>query len=1315
MKRLLLVLLLLGLCAAVGAWIAWPSLTDLTRQQLERILAEVFDRPTRIDDLAISVWPPQVHVGAVVVGTEPTVLGRVRSIDARLWALESLKEGRPVLSGQIGSVELDLRQLPPRKTGTHEQQGKPGRVPLLRVKQVELGQGQVLFRFLDADAALTVAQVRGQCAGSWLTQQLTATLDVAGIQIERRAVKLNLAQAHVEGGASAQGLFLTTGSVTGDGIGIAVSPAAHAGEYNLSATVDLGGISGLVDQSIQGEAEIDGRVMGNLSDPDLDVQLNIRNLAIDQHGLGDVKTQVVRQAQLLRVAALDLIGPMGRVTAAADLTTTEKLPIEGTVNLGAVNLDAVLATFGQHVEIGDDVSGTVAVFGTLDPLDLNIKATGEVLAGASEPSAASRTGPETVGPAAGSASSVLTAMVKGPESARAGRDRATIGLDAHVEGDGGTVQLEVEQSEKNHLTAMLAWKDTQIAGPVQLQVRDLRALSALLPKPVRDLGLTGQSEGTATLSGSLIEPKLQASIMGKDLTVMGVAVPRLVGDVSIEPSTLKTSSVRIDTAGGGAELTGTIALGQRAENDWRLQIRNLETDLVTGIVQTLIRATLPVSGGKLNGAVRARGTWRRAALEAKVTAQGVYLAQEPVEQIDIKATTELPRWAVQASLLHTPTETLTVDGSGSDTAGLQVAINSTPFQLANLRGAGRRDLTGTVAVHAEISGKPLELSGSLRVIASHVGVGGRQLGDMAVQAAGRQGEWTLTGAALENAVVIEATLRTANGYPYTLGAHLRSLEFGRLLSNDQSLTAVATGDIDLKGSMKDWATPNGTVRITQLEIRRDQYEVAARQPIRIDVTEGRFLIRSMVLAAPSSQLSISGEIGLSGQVDVQAQGEGNLVLLELMGRPFNSARGLFTVSMQVRRQPTSGWNLGGQAQVRDTALDLGLPVAFTDVNGDFTLAGSSVRIVNLDGRAGGGQFHVGGTLSLDEGPNVSWEIQEVALSTSQGLEAQVSGVGQIQGTWREIAVGGNVEVLSALYDRNIELTDFLPFFREQITPAPRTKPPSPRVHLNVRIHAPGGVHIDNNVAEVELGADLRLAGTIDEAQLTGTIEFLTGQVKFKQRTFNITGGSIDFRDRSRINPILNISAESQISTAEADYTVSVSVAGTAENPRVQFSADDPTLSETDIISLITFGQTAAQLQRQGGGISAIDAVALLPTGTVTGPVAKLIGVNRLEIETVQSPIAGSAGSIEPRVTIGKDLTERLRAAVSTTLGIGTERMVQLEYRLTRQISLLGSWEGQTSQQSGAFGGDIKFRYEFRKLPFSLLSGGLETTAGGDAQ
>jgi autotransporter translocation and assembly factor TamB len=619
-----------------------------------------------------------------------------------------------------------------------------------------------------------------------------------------------------------------------------------------------------------------------------------------------------------------------------------------------------------------------------------------------------------------------------------------------------------------------------------------------------------------------------------------------------------------------------------------------------------------------------------------------------------------------------------------------------------------------VLVRGTISGKPLRPSGELTLTASAVALGGHQLGDLTVQALGREGEWTLNGTGFGKTLDLNATLRAMADYPYTLALGLRSLDFTRFASTDESLQAAISGEIDLRGALKTWTRPSGTVRIPQLQIRRGDYEVKARDPIRIDMTDGRLVITPFVLVAPSSQLRLSGEMASSGDVDLRADGAGNLMLLEVIGRPIHSARGQFSVSATVRHQPASGWALTGQAEIAGATVDLGLPVAFTDVDGRFTLGGGGIQIVNLDGKAGGGQFRFTGTVSLDDGPRVFWEVHEVALSTSQGLEAQISSTGQVQGAWQAITLSGEVEVLSALYDRNIELTDFLPFFREQILPAPRTKPATREVYLDIRVDAPGGMHLDNNVAEVELGAKVRVGGTVDSPQLAGTVEILTGEVKFKQRTFTITGGSIDFRGGTSINPVLNIAAESEISTAEADYTVTVTVSGTAEKPRVQLGADDPTLSETDILSLITFGQTVAQLQRQGGGISAIDAVALLPTGKITAPLVSALGVNRLEIEAVQSPASGAAGSIEPRVTIGKDLTDRFRATVSTMFGAGTQPMVQLEYRMTRRISLLGSWEGQTADQSGAFGGGFKFRYEFRKLPCSLAPS-CGATAGPYAQ
>jgi autotransporter translocation and assembly factor TamB len=800
------------------------------------------------------------------------------------------------------------------------------------------------------------------------------------------------------------------------------------------------------------------------------------------------------------------------------------------------------------------------------------------------------------------------------------------------------------------------------------------------------------------------------------MSVMGVTVPQVAGDFVIENSTLSTQSFKILTATGSVEFGGTLALGNTAQNDWRVEIDSLDTDLVVGIIRAFTRNTPPVSGGKLNGTVRARGLWGRVAFDATVSVSSVYVERELVERVDINVKAELPRWTLHTSLVRAATEVLTIDASGTGTSGLQLAINSTPFQLANFRGASRRNLTGAVVVHGEIVGNLKEPEGTLQLVASNVGLDGRQWGDMMLRASGQQGEWTVTAGAFEGALDIDATLRLTSGYPYTLGVQLRGLQFGRLISSDQSLQAVISANVDLKGSAKALASPSGVIRIRQLDISRGQYQVSAPEPIQIDVTDGRFFIRPMVFAGPSSRLNVSGELATSGDIDLRGQGEGNLVLLELIGQPFSSARGEFTAAVQIRRHPDSGWDLSGQGQVRDATLDLGLPVAFTDVNGDFTLAGSSVRIENLDGKAGGGQFHVAGRVSLNQGPDVAWKIQEISVSSSQGLEAEVSGAGRVQGTWSAIAVTGDVEIISALYDRNIELTDFLPSFREQVQPAPRTKPPTIEVHLDLHIHAPGGLYIDNNVAKVELGADLRLDGTAEKPQVTGTVDFLTGEVTFRQRTFRITGGSIDFHDHGRINPTLNISAESQISTVEADYTVTATVTGTADTPRVELSADDPTLTETDIVSLITFGQTTAQLQRQGGGVSPIDAVALLPTGNITAPIAKLIGVNRLEIEAVQSPIAGagSAGSIQPRVTIGKDLTDRLRASVSTAFGVSTEQMAQLEYRLTRRISLLGSWEGQTTGQAGAFGGDIKFRYEFRRLPFSLLRGGLQSASSENA-
>src|SRR5437899_1169751 len=112
MKRLVLGLGLLVVCGvAVGLWFGWPLLTDLLRRRLERELTAALGAASRIEQLTIALFPPGVHLGAVVVGAAPP-LATVTSIDVRLWALASLAEGRPVLSARIAAPAVDLSHLP---------------------------------------------------------------------------------------------------------------------------------------------------------------------------------------------------------------------------------------------------------------------------------------------------------------------------------------------------------------------------------------------------------------------------------------------------------------------------------------------------------------------------------------------------------------------------------------------------------------------------------------------------------------------------------------------------------------------------------------------------------------------------------------------------------------------------------------------------------------------------------------------------------------------------------------------------------------------------------------------------------------------------------------------------------------------------------------------------------------------------------------------------------------------------------------------------------------------------------------------------
>jgi autotransporter translocation and assembly factor TamB len=253
------------------------------------------------------------------------------------------------------------------------------------------------------------------------------------------------------------------------------------------------------------------------------------------------------------------------------------------------------------------------------------------------------------------------------------------------------------------------------------------------------------------------------------------------------------------------------------------------------------------------------------------------------------------------------------------------------------------------------------------------------------------------------------------------------------------------------------------------------------------------------------------------------------------------------------------------------------------------------------------------------------------------------------------------------------------------------------------VDAPGDLYVENNLTRLEGRAHLSLTGTAAHPVLDGRVEALDGEVYLRGRTFELLGATVDFRPDLGLVAALNIAAESLIDTPDATYVVTVRVTGTTVDPRVVLTSDDPSLSQTDIATLIAFGRTTAQMRQQGGGSFSLSGALANPIANLLGTQAeRVLPIDRIEFEPTFST---TTGAFEPQLTLGKDLTQDLAASVGQTFGVSSRTRVEVNYRLGPRVWALGSWESQTETEAGAWAGGVRTRYEFWRLtPYTLIGG-----------
>jgi len=542
---------------------------------------------------------------------------------------------------------------------------------------------------------------------------------------------------------------------------------------------------------------------------------------------------------------------------------------------------------------------------------------------------------------------------------------------------------------------------------------------------------------------------------------------------------------------------------------------------------------------------------------------------------------------------------------------------------------------------------------------------------------------------------LDGTMDLQSPYAWSANASVQSADsapFMVLGGSDvfSRMNIVADGKVIAHGRGAAVPSLTGSAVFSRLSFTMGDYRLENDSDAVVNMEAGKLLVKALNFTGPGTRMAVTGSSRIMKDFDLTFTGKANLSLLRLLFREIEHSDGNAAVRLTVRET----WDkpeLAGELRLENGELKIkDIPQKFSALNGALDFSQERIVIDSLAGEVGGGAMKLSGRMELarflpgEFSTKVAFD--NVTVRYPPGLVSTLSGELYYDGDASEQDLSGDVLIKRALYDKRVEwksmlLETFKGFSQKrkmEIGWIGETK-------LNIRFHGKDTVLIQNNLAKIPIEVDTFIRGTPSQPQLLGRLEARTGVAYFRRNDFKIQHASVDFVDPNRINPVLDIQAETRL----REYTIRMTVSGAADRATVTFVSDPP-LSETDVLSMLALGKTSADLKGKGAEVGMSEA-ASFATGQFQDIFERrarsLTGLDRFQVD----PYLSKDTSV-PRVTVGKELIQdKLYFTYSSNVGATTpDTVVRIEYVLDKHFSLVGE-----QNELGTIGGDVKFRFEFK--------------------
>lgn len=1239
-------------CAVLAGFLAWPKVERIAVAKIRGAIERAFVPPTAVEDVVLDPLHLSLRLRRVRVGEPERPFILVEAVRVRLDPWRSLRAGSLFADVLVRGVELDLRQ-GEKLVGTGA--GGSG-IGILVAASVTSVKG----RLADAGGTRRLEFSRTAATFDGRSGNLRVRVNAAKAGVDGQTVRgrAKLA-ARVEGGA----LRIVNSRISGSGLGARATGTIELPHGSLFAWVrcraDTERAPWLRDALPStlgfGTVMVEGTIRGNVGDPRFSGITVIREINSGGHTIETVRGSIKgsRKTLSLKFPTLQIGG--GSAKAAGRFTLSE----QGRWRIHAGWRGIAVAA---HTIAGGRFF--VESFG---------RAEAEGVLGAAQSRLLGRT------------------VFRFDSGGR--RQQISFRLKARQR-DADRWRVAVRSSSEKR-----GWLRTDLRiGPGEVLRGRLTSAVADIAPASRFLGAdwSGDIRLRGSVTGVLDEPAIVGALVARELHLGRISLRGVAGGFEVRRDMIKSAGIVGLLGNGRFALQGAASFESEGQSAVVVKIENLPLDEALALggaagAEDFLRAGLE---GEISGEVEAKGKWSAWEVFGEARLANGKLWGQPVGSLGSSFSWKGKDWdavigdmgdgevRVEASVrAHTGNIEGEIAASG-------IRIQSLPV-LASLSPS----LEGTVAVSGEVTGTTSSPVATLRAEIPKIEIGGEDQGPGEVAFEGSRKGWSVLGRLMGERVKLEA--RSAGG-DVKASAEIRDVDLASLFSDRRGVRVVATGRARVAG--KSWRLKDlsGEVTLDKVTLARGLEVEIEVSELGADLRAGELTLRRTDLVSKGGSLSLDGRADLtSGTFDLRAHGSVDLALLEVVPEVVSSS-GQMVIDGMAERDAAGLWHVQGEVAVSRGALDFGLPLSFSRIEGKATLRDHIVEVGRLTARAGGGNLALDGTLNLQGCPRLEWVATRVSPGFPSWIESRVNGKGKVYCPQEggDIVVSGEIEVLEALYDRNLELKDLIS--KPSAEAATGELEGESGLGLDLHVIAEEGVYVDNNVANLELAADLRILGTIDKPIVVGKLEAIDGEIYLTNRTLSVSSAVVTLDDVERIDPRLDLFAETEVMSGEEEQHVWVHVTGTAEENSVKFGADDPSLSENEIVSLLTLGATSSSSSKGNASIPVSQLFALAPVGKgIEKEVVGALPVDRLDVAPTFS---AATGRLEPRVTATKSLSADLAAKMSTTLGSERSREFGLEYRLTPEVLLQGSWQSETKTRAGAFAGGLKFRHRFMDFP-----------------